>query len=107
MVCACLSSRCPQYKYHEELEGFNFGPWRLHIRYLLIDFLGQVKQPDDKEVLLLGDWLNSSKDGLRVLISIRGNEDWFKALYRSHFPIVMRWPVDRVWPMLGVLTGAW
>jgi hypothetical protein len=94
-------------KYHAELDGFDAESLRLHVRYLLIDFLGQVSEPDEHEILLLSKWLIQSEDQLRVLIAIRGSEKWFRALYRSHLPTVMNWPLQKQWPIIGVITAAW
>ena len=80
---------------------------RLHVRFLLIDFLGQVSDPEEFEVLLLAERLAHHDDGRRVLIAIRGNERWFHALRSTHFPTVMRWESPDVWPMIGVIEEAW
>ena len=94
-------------RYHSELERFRQGTLRLHVRYLLIDFLGQISDPDEIEVLTLSHWLVHSEDRHRVLIAIRGREAWFRVLLRSHLPTVMHWPITELWPMIGVITAAW
>lgn len=93
--------------YNAELQRFANATLRLHIRYLLIDFLGRVRSPNDNEILLLCHWLTTSEELLRVLIAIRGNEHWFHALCRSHFPTVLHLPIQKQWPIIGVITAAW
>jgi CTP:molybdopterin cytidylyltransferase MocA len=80
---------------------------RLHVRLLLIDFLGQVANPDDFEVILLVERLAIPDERRRVLLAIRGSEQWFQALCSTHFPTVMRWEVSDAWPMIGVIEEAW
>ena len=94
-------------KYRREIETLMHAEPRLHVRFLLIDFLGQVSDPEEFEVLLLAERLAHQDDGRRVLIAIRGNERWFHALRSTHFPTVMRWELPDVWPMIGVIEEAW
>jgi nucleoside phosphorylase/predicted ATPase len=93
-------------KYHEELDALFAADLRLHIRFLLIDFLGQVIEPDEHEVVQLTGQLSHSDGQLRTLLAIRGNERWFRALRHSHFPVIMRGPADSQWPMIGVISDA-
>jgi len=94
-------------KYHEELDALFRSQLRLHVRYLLIDFLGQVTHPDEQEIAHLAARLVETDDRIRVLVAIRGQENWFRAFHASHFPTVMRWENAEQWPMVGVLSSAW
>lgn len=94
-------------KYRTELDLFFKNTLRLHLRYLLIEFLGQIEKPEDYEIVLLAERLVSQEDRIRALIAIRGRSTWFHALRASHLPIVMQGPLELQWPMLGVITDAW
>lgn len=94
-------------KYRQEIEALLRAQPRLHVRFLLIDFLGHVSDPEEFEVLLLTERLSNPEDRWRVLIAIRGNEPWFRALRSTQFPIVMRWELPDPWPMIGVIEEAW
>jgi hypothetical protein len=94
-------------KYRVELESLFNAQLRLHLRYLLIEFLGQLHDLEDFEVALLAERLLTGDDRLRVLIEVRGNVDWFNALRSTHFPAVMRGPADQQWPMAGIIIDAW
>lgn len=94
-------------KYRREIETLMRADLRLHVRLLLIDFLGQVANPDDFEVVLLAERLAIPDERRRVLLAIRGSERWFQALRSTHFPTVMRWEVTDAWPMIGVIEEAW
>jgi hypothetical protein len=93
--------------YHAELANLFAANLRLHIRYLLIDLLGAVNDPDEIEILHMAERLMISEDKQRVLVAIRGNSSWFHAFVRSHFPTVMHWNPADLWPMAGVLISAW
>jgi len=94
-------------KYRSELEALFHSDLRLHLRYLLIDFLGQLSGPEDFEIALLADRVAVVEDRIRVLLAIRGKKQWFEALRNSHFPIIMQGAVDDQWPMIGVINDAW
>ncbi|REK27027.1 MAG: AAA family ATPase [Planctomycetota bacterium] len=94
-------------KYRTELGGLMAAGLSLHMRYLLIDFLGQISEPKDYEIAMLAQMLDDDGDRLRVLIAIRGNPGWFDALQTSHFPAVMQGPMNEQWPMIGVIIDAW
>ena len=93
--------------YRQELVQLFEGGLRLHIRFLLIDFLGQVDDPREYEVELLASRLESVEDRKRVLIAICGHRQWFQAFQSTHFPGVFQWPIDDLWPMVAVINQAW
>ncbi len=93
-------------KYHTDINALSQSTVRLHVRFLLVDFLGQVDSPDLIEQQILASYLNDLSIRRRVLISIRGNKGWFQALHARHFPVVMRWEHDQ-WPMIDVISAAW
>ena len=93
--------------YSHEMEQLVDAPLRLHIEYLLIEFLGQVPDPNDQEAVWLNAWLESDKFRNKVLAAIRVNKDWFDRLKSTHLPALMGLPVGEAWPVVGVLQEAW
>ena len=61
---------------------------RLHLRYLLISFLGQVDDPDPDETRYLLTTLNAVDTRTTVLRAILGSRSWF-SLIRSLLPTLM------------------
>ncbi|MFO1040469.1 MAG: hypothetical protein U0941_01710 [Planctomycetaceae bacterium] len=94
-------------KYRAELEEFFQSPLRLHLRYLLIELVGEFQDPEDFEIALLAEAILNPTDRIRVLIAIRGNPNWFDALCTSHLPTVMQGPSEIQWPMISVIGDAW
>ncbi len=94
-------------KYRKELGELFAAGLRLHLRYLLIDHLGQIETPEDFELDHLTQCLGTADWRIRALIAIRGKTAWFHALRPVHFPAVMRGPIDQQWPMIGVIADAW
>lgn len=105
-VLRYLKGAKPQ-KYRRELEAFFQSPLRLHLRYLLIELVGEFQHPEDFEIALLAGAILNQTDRIRVLIAIRGNPDWFNALCISHLPTVMQGPSEIQWPMISVIGDAW
>lgn len=105
-VLAYLRQVDPE-KYQAELSQLLNAQLRLHLRYLLIDFLGQVSKPTDWEISHLVGFLDRDEDRGRVLLSIRGSQAWFQALRHTHFPAIMAWQPGAQWPMAAVITASW
>jgi hypothetical protein len=93
--------------YRAELSELLNAQLRMHLRYLLIDFLGQVSNPTDLEILHLVGFLDRDEDRGRVLLSIRGSQAWFQALRHTHFPAIMAWQTNAQWPMVAVIAASW
>jgi nucleoside phosphorylase len=94
-------------KYRHELEELFASDLRLHLLYLLIEFLGQMAGIEEYEIALLVERLRAPDYQARVLIAVRGSTEWFHALVKSHFPIVMAGAVENQWQMIGVISDAW
>jgi nucleoside phosphorylase/predicted ATPase len=94
-------------KYVYELNELFRSELRLHVRYLLIDFLGQVLNPSDQEVMHMTSRLAVDDDRKRVLISIQGNPAWFEKLSVTHFAPQMVLPSEQAWPIIGVISQMW
>ena len=61
---------------------------RLHLRYLLISFLGQLDDPDPDETRYLLTTLDAADTRTTVLRAILGSRSWF-SLIRSRLPTLM------------------
>ena len=84
------------------------GTLRKHIRHLLLEFLGQVAEPDESEVRWLYEAIADPKLTLRVLASIRGNVAWFDKLTHYHLPRLMRDSTDALTSQLvSVIASSW
>jgi hypothetical protein len=76
-------------RYHKEVDSIWRNPLlRRHLRFLLISFIGQIRDPDDQETQWL---LPALDDSLRdkVLMSMVGSPGWFAKL-SSRLPMLMR-----------------
>ena len=79
---------------------------RVHLRYLLIAFLGHVTDPTDEEAGWLFSKLNAPDTGHRVLWAVAGNAAaWFPRL-SDRFPGLMTQPRPEAWPTGYLLAGA-
>jgi len=90
--------------YELQLEELFKANLRLHVRYLLIDFLGQCDDPTDLEVGILASRLSFEVDWKRVLWAVRNSEPWFRKLQATHLPSEMN--REELWPIVGVLMSA-
>ncbi|MEW4530929.1 hypothetical protein [Maioricimonas sp. JC845] len=93
-------------RYASELRALFHADLRLHVRYLLIDFLGQQEEPVEEEVVQMAGRMQSEEDRHRVLFAIQGREAWFRELKSSHLAAAMDWSGAAAWPMVGVLQNA-
>ena len=93
-------------KYH--LEFFclwNNCELRLHLRYLLITFLGQVNNPDGKEFHCLRSAINNYELRNKAMDSIASNESWFN-LIKKYLPFMMEDTHDNISSITNLLTHA-
>lgn len=67
-------------EYHSQLRTLMGAGVRLHVRSLLIEFLGEWEDPDDEEASLLLPLLDSVNEGPRVLTAVAGSPGWFARL---------------------------
>jgi len=94
-------------EYHHQLEALCGRGIRLHMRSLLIEYLGGLKEPDDVEFSLVISRLKSRKEGPRVLVSIAGSPGWFRRMSKA--PAFLKWlskPHDEAIHALNVLCLA-
>jgi nucleoside phosphorylase len=94
-------------KYRGEIQSLFDSTLRLHLRYLLIEFLGQIQNPEEFEIAILSREIADPAARTRVLLAIRGRAKWFDAFQSVYFPSIMAGSVEPQWPMIGVITEAW
>lgn len=72
---------------------------RTHLRALLVEFLGQLQEPDDNEAaLLLPQLKNESYVRQVALVAIAGSPGWFRRIADRHLPGLMAGPhAGEVW----------
>ena len=93
-------------RYHEEFGIlWSHGSLRLHVRSMLITFLGQVADPDVEEAGWLMPTLDNPSLCGKSLIAITGNEGWFKRLL-SRLPSLMLTTDQTILNLVGRLLEA-
>ncbi len=78
---------------------------RLHVRHLLVAFLGQVAEPDDEEASWLLPTLDHPVLRAKTLQAVAGNVGWFSRL-RGRLPALMTMPVSQMGELAGLLNRA-
>jgi nucleoside phosphorylase len=87
---AYLRSMDPQ-RYITELEELWSDPAvRMHIHTLLVEFVGQVADPRDREIALLVSQLSDDVWRPVSINAVMGRPVWFAILHEVHFPALMR-----------------
>ena len=79
---------------------------RLHLRYLLIAFLGQVATPTDEEAGVLFSKLNAPDTRPKVLWAMAGNATGWYSRLSEGLPQLMREPPQQAWATAYLLAGA-
>ncbi len=97
---------CPSYLREFELL-WNDQTLRPHIKSLLIDFLGQLPQPNDREEMCLISELKKNKSNRYILSSVTGSHGWFLRLEKHYLPMLMNLPANEAINVLGLLIEAW
>ena len=99
------ASDTPTYR-TEFLRMWRHPVLRLHLRYLLIAFLGHATDPTEEEAGLLFSRLTAPDTRLRVLRAASGNAAaWFPRL-RDRLPEFMTQPHREAWAIAFLLAGA-
>lgn len=77
--------------YHRELETIWRTPaLRVHLRILIVDFLGSQLDPSDREALVMETALDSQRTRLRAFKSLAGSQGWFDRLANGRIASAMR-----------------
>lgn len=80
---------------------------RIHIRFLMMEFLGQVVDPDEQEAAWLLPVLEEPRTVRRALWVMQGSPGWFKLVNNSYLPGIMTLGKDTAWQATWFLTRAW
>ncbi|GAB6042327.1 hypothetical protein [Endothiovibrio diazotrophicus] len=93
--------------YRREFEAlWRNGKLRAHLRGLLIEFLGQLPDPDDVEAAWLLPLLDEPATRDRALAAMAGSRGWFERLAPAHMPVLMRLPEGEAYRATYVLGEA-
>ncbi|RZO02751.1 ATP-binding protein [Pseudomonas moorei] len=79
---------------------------RKHLRFLLIDFLGQQASPTDKEALLLAQALRNQHERALVYKAISGSDGWFLRFADSYIADAMTERETAAKLMIPILASA-
>lgn len=82
-----------------------YRPLRMHVRYLLINFLGQLTDPDEQESGWLISMLSDLKWKARILVAMAGSRGWFEKM-RQRIPPLMIAGLDEAKLLLPLIIGA-
>ena len=78
--------------YHRELEAIWHVPaLRRHLRYLLIEFIGQQTDPTDREEVLMVGTLTLPGEKARTSGMLNGSPGWMKRLHRAFTALRAIW----------------
>jgi hypothetical protein len=80
---------------------------RLHLRHLLVEFLGTVPEVDPQEKSWLFEALAVPELVTRVLTAVRGNRGWFLILAEGYLRQIMRNSEQDFGPVVALLAAAW
>ena len=94
--------------YHRELEAiWNAPNLRRHLRYLLIEFIGQQAEPTEREEVLMVEALRSSPQKARAYRALSGSSGWFEHFHRTFIADAMSEDDENASQMIDVLARAW
>ena len=94
--------------YHRELEAiWNASNLRRHLRYLLIEFLGQQAVPTAWEEVLMVEALRSPPQKGRAYAALSGSPGWFDRFHGTFIAEAMSEDDEAANQMADVLAGAW
>ena len=94
--------------YQGELEAvWNAPKLRRHLRYLLIEFIGQQAEPTDREALLMEQALQLQEERWTAYRALTGSPGWFERFGSNFVADCMSESDGSADQMVGVLSGAW
>lgn len=94
--------------YHTEFgKLWEITTLRIHIRFLMMEFLGQVADPNEQEAAWLLPVLEDPRTVRRALWVMQGSPGWFKFVNNSYLPGIMTSDKEVAWQATWFLTRAW
>ncbi len=94
--------------YRGEIETIWTAPnLRRHLRYLLIEFIGQQSEPTDREALLMEQAMQLPEQRWPAYRALAGSPGWFKRFRQSFIADSMAESDEAANAMIDVLAGAW
>ena len=94
--------------YHRELQAiWNTPDLRRHIRYLVIEFIGQQVVPTDREEVLMVEALRSLPQKVRAYAALSGSPGWFDRFHGTFIAEAMSEDDQAANQMTDVLARAW
>ncbi|WP_155944527.1 ATP-binding protein [Pseudoxanthomonas sp. Root630] len=92
--------------YAQEIERLWHADLRSHLKMLLIEFLGQLQDPDHNETALVAEKWDDIWYRRRILATSPGSPGWFDWLANDPLVEIMRLPVEEARIALPVLSRA-
>ena len=93
--------------YLRMLGGLLASTTRRHLKMLLIDFLGQIADPTEQEVIWVTELLNNPATYALVAVRLWKQQGWYEALSPHVLPALMGQPAEQCWPVARILEYAW
>jgi len=94
--------------YHAEFDRlWKTEKLRIHVRFLMMEYLGQVTEPDEQEATWLLPALENLRTVRRTLWVMQGNTGWFKLVAGTYLPGIMAAEKDVAWHATWFLSSAW
>ena len=94
--------------YHSEMEAIWTAPeLRKHLRFLLIDFLGQERNPTDREALFFEHALQLPDQRWPAYRALAGSPGWFERFRNTYIFNCMGESDEAANAMVNVLARAW
>ena len=92
--------------YRREFEKLWLHPeLRMHVRYLLVNFLGQLSDPDERETGWLLSRLDDSEWTARILQAIAGSRGWYEKM-KPRIPSLMDEALEKARMLVSMLYRA-
>ena len=96
--------------YLQDLNKLWHADLRKHLKQMLIDFLGQLNDPDNSEATLFFSNFEDAWFRPRILAAATGNRAWFERMKPSYLPMAMALPyqaaLKTVWFLQHALAFA-
>lgn len=92
--------------YLDEIRRLWDARLRPHLRMLVIEFLGQLQDPEPPEAALFFKSFDDAWHQGRILAAVVGSRGWFARLAPGHLPVLMVQPAVEAWHVVLILVQA-